>query len=143
MWFQHDSAPAHYGRNVRSWAERNLLSKMYSRPHSSVVKTLDFYLWDCLKEKVSSGEELIQRIYDYIFTLSKNFATNNLSYFERHCRFYVFELIQHTFSNCFKFCSFYKLWKYIFNFICDRMISSIVFLVFNINILYYYSLLFS
>jgi len=72
--FQHDGAPAHFGRNVRQWMDINFAENWIGRggpinwpPRSSDLTSVDYYLWGHLNElvyavEINTREELIQRI---------------------------------------------------------------------------------
>lgn len=74
MHFQHDGAPAHFGRNVRIWLNHNFPGRWIGRggpipwpPRSPDLNPLDFYFWGCMKAlvyatEVNTREELLQRI---------------------------------------------------------------------------------
>lgn len=74
MYFQHDGAPAHYGRNVRRWLDEHYPNRWIGRngpiswpPRSPDLNPLDFYLWGYLKSlvyvtEIDTREDLLQRI---------------------------------------------------------------------------------
>lgn len=74
MHFQHDGAPAHFGRIVRNWLDENYPERWIGRggpvpwpARSPDLNPLDFYLWGHMStivyaNEVNSREELVQRI---------------------------------------------------------------------------------
>ena len=58
-YFQHDGAPAHYGKDVRTWLDQNFAGKWFGRrgsvewpPRSPDLTPPDFFLWGVLKDLV-------------------------------------------------------------------------------------------
>lgn len=74
MYFQHDGAPAHFGRPVRNWLDENYPETWIGRggpvpwpARSPDFNPLDFYFWGHLSnivyaEEVNTREELLERI---------------------------------------------------------------------------------
>lgn len=59
MWFQHDGAPAHYGRDVRVHLDAYFAGRWIGRgspvawpPRSPDLTPLDFFFWGFVKEQV-------------------------------------------------------------------------------------------
>lgn len=76
MWFQHDGAPPHIGRNVVNWLNNNFNGRWIGRrgpilwpARSPDLNPLDFYLWGHMKQlvyavEITTEEQLMQRIID-------------------------------------------------------------------------------
>jgi hypothetical protein len=76
MWFQQDGAPPHYGRQVRTYLDREFEGRWIGRggpipwpPRSPDLTPLDFFLWSYIKQKVYKTycpdvETLRERIID-------------------------------------------------------------------------------
>ena len=76
MWFQHDGAPPHFGRQVRSWLNQRYRDRLIGRggpvswpPRSPDLNPLDFYLWGHMKglvyaTEVTTRDELLDRIHE-------------------------------------------------------------------------------
>lgn len=88
MWFQHDGAPAHYSRLVRTHLNRNFANKWIGRggtvrwpPRSPDLTKLDFFLWGYLKnlvyqEPVTTKEDMMRRIRNAFHTVNRNMLMN-------------------------------------------------------------------
>lgn len=75
MYFQHDGAPAHFGRAVRHWLDENYPARWIGRrgpivwpPRSPDCNPLDYYFWGHMKNIVYATEvetraELLERIH--------------------------------------------------------------------------------
>lgn len=74
MYYQHDGAPAHFGRNVRDWLDENFAGRWIGRggpiawpPRSPDLNPLDYHFWGHLNNlvyatEVNTLEELRHRI---------------------------------------------------------------------------------
>lgn len=74
MWYQHDGAPPHRGREVTTWLNNNFPNHWIGNggpvacpPRSPDLNPLDFYLWGHMKQlvyqvEITNREQLIQRI---------------------------------------------------------------------------------
>lgn len=88
MWYQHDGAPPHTGRNVVEWLQNNFNGRWIGRrgpvhwpARSPDLNPLDFYLWGHLKqlvyaEPINTIEQLENRILNSVHTIQNtvNFA---------------------------------------------------------------------
>jgi hypothetical protein len=84
MFFQHDGAPAHSGRNVLNFLNENFAGRWIGRhgpvawpPRSPDLTPLDFFFWGYLNQKVyatevDTREELLQRINDAANEIRQN-----------------------------------------------------------------------
>lgn len=83
-WFQHDGAPAHYGRQVRTLLNQTFPDCWIGRggtvlwpPRSPDLNPLDFFFWGFLKEKiyfepVESAEDVVARIHAAVTFIDEN-----------------------------------------------------------------------
>lgn len=74
MWYQHDGAPPHTGRNVTAWLNNNFNERWIGRngpvpwpARSPDLNILDFFFWGSLKqlvyaEQINNVEQLQERI---------------------------------------------------------------------------------
>lgn len=74
MHFQHDGAPAHFGRAVRHWLDQNYPARWIGRggpivwpPRSPDLNPVDYYFWGRMKDivyatEVETREDLLERI---------------------------------------------------------------------------------
>jgi len=84
MLIQQDSAPPHYGREVKDFLNRNYPNCWIGRqgpiawpPRSLDLKPLDFYLWDHMKSLVYTvspinEKDLVNKIMDAATAIKKN-----------------------------------------------------------------------
>jgi hypothetical protein len=74
LWFQHDGAPAHCGKDVRQWLNATYPGRWIGRgrpiawpPRSPALTPMDFFLRGHLKEQVyavhpRTSEDLVERL---------------------------------------------------------------------------------
>lgn len=76
MWYQHDGAPPHRGRQVAAWLNEHFPNKWIGQggpiswpPRSPDLNPLDFYLWGHMKQlvyhvEITTHQQLLERIQD-------------------------------------------------------------------------------
>jgi Helix-turn-helix domain (DUF4817) len=88
MWLQHDGAPPHYSRIVRTHLNRNFVDRWIGRggpvgwpPRSPDLTKLDFFLWGHVRNMVyeeppTTKENMMDRIRDAFGRINRNMLQN-------------------------------------------------------------------
>ena len=94
LWFMQDGAPAHIGRNVRAWMQRNFEEREIGRygdahwpARSPDLTPMDFFVWGWVKDQVyrqpvNNLQELKARITRTMHDMPLDFASHSLLSFK-------------------------------------------------------------